>query len=169
MTDKPVQNQVTLSKDKTDGVLYLPDSKCRVLLKHDTRGGDTPPGHGTPAETRISVDSNIDLTPDDPQQKHSRECLRRILTARFDEEEVLTLCFDMGLDHESLPGRGKQAKVRELLAYLERKGRLCEGGRVLKRQHPDVYQEIPWEVKNWARERSRERRRSFHQKREDIF
>ena len=74
MADKNAENRVTLSKDKTDGVLYLPDSKCRVLLKHDTRV-DTPPGHSTLAETRVRADRSSDLTPDDPRQEHPRECL----------------------------------------------------------------------------------------------
>jgi len=46
--------------------------------------------------------------------------LRRILTERFDEGELRILCFDLGVDYDSLPGRGKANKARDLVAYLER-------------------------------------------------
>jgi len=55
--------------------------------------------------------------------------IRRELTERVDEEELRTLCFDWGIDYDSLPGKGKAAKVRELVAQVQRRdgvGRLRE-------------------------------------------
>lgn len=52
--------------------------------------------------------------------------VRRILTEYFSEDELKTLCFDLGIDYENLPGEGKEAKSRELIAYCERCGRLLE-------------------------------------------
>jgi hypothetical protein len=46
--------------------------------------------------------------------------LRRGLVDCFSEEELHTLCFDMGLDYESLPAIGKAGKAREIVAYFER-------------------------------------------------
>ena len=47
--------------------------------------------------------------------------LRRLLVDYFDYEELRTLCFDLDLDYEFLPGEGKGAKVRELVAYMQRR------------------------------------------------
>lgn len=64
--------------------------------------------------------------------------LRQILLDRFDEEELRTLCFDLALDYDMLPGRGKEGKARELLAYLERRNRLPELIELLQRARPDI-------------------------------
>ena len=48
--------------------------------------------------------------------------LRSVLTTRFDLGELQTLAFDLGVDFDALPGDGKAAKARELLAHLERRG-----------------------------------------------
>ncbi len=50
--------------------------------------------------------------------------LRQILTARFDEGELQTLCFDLGVDYNSLPGDDKANKTRELVEYVERRDRM---------------------------------------------
>lgn len=47
--------------------------------------------------------------------------LRKVLAECFDEEEVSTLCFDMRIDYEDIPGSGKTAKARGLVAYCERR------------------------------------------------
>lgn len=46
--------------------------------------------------------------------------IRRELTEKVNEEELRTLCFDWGIDYDSLPGKGKAAKVRELVAREQR-------------------------------------------------
>jgi len=66
--------------------------------------------------------------------------LREILTRYFDAGELRTLCFDLGVDYDSLPGEGKASKARELVAYLERHSRLPELVEMGKQQRPDV----PW-------------------------
>ncbi len=47
--------------------------------------------------------------------------IRRALTEKVNEEELRTLCFDWGIDYDSLPGKGKAAKVRELVAREQRR------------------------------------------------
>jgi len=42
------------------------------------------------------------------------------------------------VDYESLPGEGKRAKVRELIVYLERRGRLPELVKMGRELRPDV-------------------------------
>lgn len=64
--------------------------------------------------------------------------LRRILTRLFDEEELRTLCFDLGedYDYDSLRGEGKEAKARELVALAKRTGQLEELEAAIRRERP---------------------------------
>jgi hypothetical protein len=64
--------------------------------------------------------------------------LRRILSTRFDEGELRTLCFDLEVDYDSLPGQSKADKARELVAYLGRRGRISRLTRVGQRLRPDI-------------------------------
>ena len=66
--------------------------------------------------------------------------LRRLLVQFFDTGELRTLCFDLAVDYENLPPGGKADKARELLAYLDRHGRVQELLALGRRQRPDV----PW-------------------------
>jgi len=72
--------------------------------------------------------------------KQYRVKLRKILTERFSEDELRTLCFDLHVDYENLPGEGKAAKARELLAFLERYDRIGE----LVRMGQQMRKDIPW-------------------------
>jgi len=47
--------------------------------------------------------------------------LRSNLVASFDDSELRALCFDMGVDYESLGGKGKAGNAMELVAYCERR------------------------------------------------
>lgn len=50
--------------------------------------------------------------------------LRDRLNRFFNENELRDLCFDLGMDYESLPDQTKAGKARELVAYFERRGDL---------------------------------------------
>jgi hypothetical protein len=50
--------------------------------------------------------------------------LRQLLAERFDNEELQTICFDLGIDPDNLPGQAKSARARELISYLERRNQL---------------------------------------------
>lgn len=65
-------------------------------------------------------------------------CLRVILVERFDEGELRTLCFDLEIDYDSLPGKGKADKARELLAYLERRHRISDLVEYIRARRPDI-------------------------------
>jgi len=73
-------------------------------------------------------------------QEYTAE-LRQNLSRCFDEEELRTLCSDLGVDYDSLRGEGKEAKVRELIAYHVRHDRILQLVATLKEQRPDV----PWQ------------------------
>jgi WD40 repeat protein len=64
--------------------------------------------------------------------------LRQILLDYFDEGELITLCFDLGVDYESLPGAGKANKARDLVAYLQRHGRLAQFIALGQQERPHV-------------------------------
>ena len=49
--------------------------------------------------------------------------LRQQISQHFDDEELRTLCVDVGADYDDLGGRGKSDKVRELVAWAERHGK----------------------------------------------
>ncbi len=50
--------------------------------------------------------------------------LREVLVQRFSLEDLKTLCFDLDVDYDSLPGEGKAGKARELVAHMQRHNRL---------------------------------------------
>jgi len=72
---------------------------------------------------------------DDRQQ---RKRLRENIEAFLNDNELSTLCFDMSIDYESLPGDGKEAKTRELIGFCERSGRLEELVEECKMLRPNV-------------------------------
>jgi tetratricopeptide (TPR) repeat protein len=64
--------------------------------------------------------------------------LRQLLSDRFDEGELRTLCFDLGVDYADLPAEGKANKARELVAYLDRHDRILDLLQVGQRSRHDV-------------------------------
>ncbi len=72
-----------------------------------------------------------------PMPKHLAELHQR-LTICFNEKELYDLCFDMGVDYEGLPGKGKAGKAREFVAYLDRRGSIAELLRRCSERRPDV-------------------------------
>jgi len=64
--------------------------------------------------------------------------LRRILAVRFDESDLGDLCFDLGVDYESLPGDGKASKVRALLRYVDHRDQIPELVRIGSALRPDI-------------------------------
>jgi AAA+ ATPase superfamily predicted ATPase len=68
--------------------------------------------------------------------------LHELLVRHFDQEELRSLLFDLGVDFDALRGEGKAAKARELILYLERRGRLNDLVNKLQRLRPNV----SWEM-----------------------
>jgi len=67
-----------------------------------------------------------------------RGALLGILTQRLSSSELRTLCFDLQVDYEDLAGETKPDKARELIQYLERRGRLPELVPHLRGLRPDI-------------------------------
>jgi nucleoside phosphorylase len=73
--------------------------------------------------------------------------LRQNIIDHFSDQELRDLCQDMGIDYESLPGEGKSAKARELVAFCERRGRISELKQRLEPGSPGVLPPVPSPVK----------------------
>ena len=74
--------------------------------------------------------------------------LRKNLISYFDEEELRTLCSDLGVDYDSLRGEGKAAKARELVTYCERRGCIPK----LLRKCIELRPNASWSMPNVTRE-----------------
>jgi hypothetical protein len=64
--------------------------------------------------------------------------LRQKLADYFDDGELKSLCFDLGVAYDELPGEGKVNKARELIAFMERRDRIAELVAECARQRPKV-------------------------------
>ena len=114
----------------------------------------TPHPESAPAETRTEVTHpgpvrGTQLSSSSPRQDTTQvppaaeatahaSALRRILVERFDLEELRTLCFDLSIDYDALRGEGKEARARELIAYLQRRRQLDQLTSYIRQQRPDI-------------------------------
>lgn len=64
--------------------------------------------------------------------------LVRILVRLFDMEELETLCFELGVDFDSLPAQGKAGKARELVQLAERVNQLSILETAVRRLRPSL-------------------------------
>jgi hypothetical protein len=72
------------------------------------------------------------------EQKQNR-LLRRNMINAFSLEELRGICFDLSIDYENLPNHGqKDSLVRELIALMQRNGRLDELIHVLQAERPHL-------------------------------
>ncbi|MBK7920014.1 MAG: hypothetical protein IPJ94_27910 [Chloroflexi bacterium] len=71
------------------------------------------------------------------QRKHLSS-LRKEIIERFNEGELRTICFDLGIDFDDLRGDAKSDKARELLEHLERSGRLNALIRLVRELRPGI-------------------------------
>ncbi len=64
--------------------------------------------------------------------------LYQLLNHHFNLEEIRTLCFNLNVDYESVPGEEKPSRIRELLLALGRNGRLSELVTLVQQKRPNV-------------------------------
>lgn len=72
------------------------------------------------------------------KKDYSPEALRIKLEAYFNLDELHTLCFDLQIDYEAIPGNNKQNKVREIILYFKRYKREQELLDYLRKVRPTV-------------------------------
>jgi len=70
--------------------------------------------------------------------------LRRLLTQRLDDEELRTACFDIGVSFNALRGDNIDAKIRELIAYLQRHNQVPQLLEWMQECRTDI--ELPAEI-----------------------
>jgi hypothetical protein len=60
------------------------------------------------------------------------------LAEYFSDEELDTLCFELGIDYADLPSEGKAAKARDLVKWMKRQSRVAELAAAVVQQRPRV-------------------------------
>ena len=74
---------------------------------------------------------------------------RKLLTFirdSFDAEDLQTLCFDLDVVYDDLPAKGRKSKARELIAYLEKRGRVQDLIDLLREERPKRFTESGLEL-----------------------
>lgn len=64
-----------------------------------------------------------------------------ILSNLFSEEELRTLCFDLNVNFEHLPGATQLGKARELIMYCDRRNLLKRLYDNVKKARPYIFEE----------------------------
>lgn len=60
------------------------------------------------------------------------------ISERFSEEEIRTLCFEMGVEYDDLRGEGRAAKARELVKWCDYRNRIDDLSLKCFTARPDV-------------------------------
>ena len=89
-------------------------------------------------EARSAVTADSTLTIYNQAEVEPQVQLRRILVARFDMSELRTLCADIAIDYENLPGETKADMARELIAYCVRHRKVSKLVETAKRLRRDI-------------------------------
>ena len=79
--------------------------------------------------------------------------LHKMLDRYFNEQELRSLMFGLGVEYDSLLGAGVSDKARELIGYMNRRGRLVELLQAVNKERPAIIwpyppQYEPFEKKN---------------------
>jgi antitoxin component of MazEF toxin-antitoxin module len=99
-------------------------SFMKFFRKNRERAEKSSP-ESSPKETREKGKTAVtSSSPPTPQPNLSR--LRQRLSEQFSENELAALAQQLDVHYSLLPGITKEAKARELIAYLQRRGRLDE-------------------------------------------
>ncbi len=113
------------------------------IVQGDVSGNIASGEHIRQTQAPAEAAGSSDL-PQDAGERAYLIHLRQTLATRFDEGELRTLCFDLGIDYDDLPATGKSHKATALVAYLHRHGRINELVRVGKQSRP----ELAWDAGN---------------------
>jgi hypothetical protein len=68
--------------------------------------------------------------------------LHRFIAESFDLEELRTLCFDLGVEHDDLGGEGRSDKARELVRRMGRRKELERLVDALRKGRPGAFDEV---------------------------
>jgi len=93
--------------------------------------------HVSPINSANTVDTTS-TTATQSDYVSQRAALRLKLVNNFGEEELRTLCFDLGVDYESISDDNKDIFVRELLILFDRRGNLKQLIAYCRRLRPNI-------------------------------
>jgi len=74
----------------------------------------------------------------DPDETPQRMALWHALRDRTSAEDLRNLCFLLNLDYDTLPGDGRSAKAREIVAHFDRREELDALAEALHQLRPDI-------------------------------
>jgi hypothetical protein len=142
---KPKKEAVGSSVPLDVEVTYLCHDRNLVTKKVSgqvaVRHADTPvaslpfPSETPPASGMIAVP----IPPNLPAFAGDQTQLHTLLVRHFDEQDLITICFNLKLSYEDLPGHGRANKARELIIYLDRRGRLNELLYLCQQERPRLF------------------------------
>ncbi|WP_420645799.1 GTP-binding protein [Candidatus Leptofilum sp.] len=75
---------------------------------------------------------------DEAQARQNRAQFLQLLNSYFKQNELETLCFDLGIDFENLPGNTKEEKARELMLFCEREDRIHDLQEAVRERRPHI-------------------------------
>lgn len=88
------------------------------------------------AETQLAALDTTSAPPGSTGAAPNRRALRDALASRFTLEELATLCDNLEVDIQNIPGDTLQGKAREIVQYFEHRGRLAELAAEVRAQRP---------------------------------
>ena len=74
-----------------------------------------------------------------PADENSSEAF---VNQSFNLDEIKTLCFDLGVDYDDIPGKAKEGKIRELISYFGRRQELDRLLAKLQELRPRIFENI---------------------------
>ena len=122
-------NQMRIQKPELGKLRQLPPRERKpdyLDIKASLQSGTSPDAAPTAPKKETPTTS---LSPSELRQK---------LIVSFNDSELRDLCFDLGVDYESVEGGTRDAKARELITYLQRRDRLTELIDLCRERRPNV-------------------------------
>ncbi|WP_420631315.1 hypothetical protein [Candidatus Leptofilum sp.] len=95
------------------------------------------PGQALKNSFRPRQALTTDIQPARPDQS-VLTALRHIMSDRFSQDDLQNLAFDMGIDLDDLPAVTKSGRIRELILYCKRHGRIAELRQTAYALRPDL-------------------------------
>jgi formylglycine-generating enzyme required for sulfatase activity len=131
-----------LPQEQVDATLTALQEKRAALQAQLSGERAITPGEDVAAITAQAARAIWQAFPTPPPPEPAAEVdlaqLRHVLAARFSREGLNDLCFELGIDHEEVPGQEKSARAREIVQLCARRGRIPELIRAARRLRPDV-------------------------------
>jgi outer membrane protein assembly factor BamB/tetratricopeptide (TPR) repeat protein len=115
---------------RLDGTLVTRNISAQVAVRRP----DSPvtPMAPLPDTPKLATPANLQI------YGGNRTALHALLTNHFSVAELRSLCFALNVEYEDLEATGRPDKARELITYLERRGRLNELITLCRQERPHL-------------------------------